>query len=288
VERRSSPTVRNRELGALLKSHREALDLTAVQVAKDVGLSAAAISRLETASRTSPRSGVTQVRALCGYYGLDAPTTERLVQLAREGSQPGLWQRYDLESPTATYLELESAAVSIDDFETTVFPGLMQTTSYAEEVVGSLRLHLSEEKRAQAVESRLRRQQILTAADNPLVFHAVIDEGVLNRIVGDHEVMRRQLQHVKDLATEVSTITFQILPFSAGASRALDGPFAVLTFAERLLPTVIYAEGQLGQVFEDDPTVVARLEHAFSELTELALDPERSLRKIDEKIRALS
>ncbi|BCJ47430.1 transcriptional regulator [Actinoplanes ianthinogenes] len=288
MERRSSPTVRNRELGALLKSYREARGLTAVQVAGDVGLSAAAISRLETASRSSPRTGVTQVRALCGYYGLDAQTTERLVQLAREGSKPGLWQRYDLESPTATYLDLESAAVSIDDFETAVFPGLLQTTPYAEAVIGTLRLHLSEDKRAQAVESRLRRQQILTAAENPLVFHAVVDEGVLHRIVGDRDVMRQQLRHVRDLATGVPTVTFQVLPFSAGASQALDGPFAVLSFAEKLLPTVIYTEGQLGQVFEDDPEVVARMEHAFSELAGLALDAEQSLRKIDEHIRALS
>jgi transcriptional regulator with XRE-family HTH domain len=287
VVRRSSPTVRNRELGALLKGYREARDLTAVQVAKDVGLSAAAISRLETAARASPRSGPPNVRALCSYYGLDAQTTERLVQMAKDGSQPGWWQRYNLESPTATYLDLESAAVLVENFEATVVPGLLQTKDYAKEVIEPIRLYFTADQLAQTVESRLRRQQILMG-ENALIFHAVIDEAVLYRVIGSHDILREQLRHIVQIASDLHNVTVQILPFSAGANPGLDGTFVALSFAEDLLPGVIYTEGQLGQIFEDEPDEVRRVRDAFSGLVSLALDPDRSLSVIDERIRKLS
>ncbi len=287
MTRRSSPTVRNRELGALLRRYREAKNLTAAQVAKDVGLSPAAISRLETASRASPRSGAPNVRALCSYYGLDDRTTERLVQLAREGSQPGWWQRYDLESPTATYLDLETAAVSIDNFEASVAPGLLQTHDYAREVIAPLRLHFSADQLAETVESRIQRQRILTG-DSPLQFRAVIDETIVHRVVGSAAVLREQLIHIRQLATDLPHVSVQILPFSAGVNPGLDGPFSVLEFAEDLLPPVIYTEGQLGQIFEDEPEEVERIRRAFGTLTDLALDARRSLKLIDERIRDLS
>jgi transcriptional regulator with XRE-family HTH domain len=287
VVQRSSPTLRNRELGALLKGYREARNLTAVQVADDVGLSASALSRLETASRPSPRSGPPNVRALCSYYGLDVQTTERLVQMAKDGSQPGWWQRYDLESPTATYLDLESAAISIETFEASLVPGLLQTRDYANEVIKQTRPDFPADQLAKTVESRIQRQQILTG-ENPLRFHAVIDEAVLPRIIGDRSTMRDQLRHIRQLASELPNVTVQILPFSAGANPGLDGTFSVLSFAESLQPPVIYAEGQLGQIFEDEPEQVKRVKRVFSGLVSLTLDKKRSLSVIDERIRTLS
>ncbi|MCO8274946.1 helix-turn-helix domain-containing protein [Actinoplanes sp. TRM 88003] len=279
--------MRNRELGALLRRYREDRNLTAVQVARDVGLSPAAISRLETAARSSPRSGAPNVRALCSYYGLDDRTTERLVQLAKEGSQPGWWQRYDLESPTATYLDLETAAVSIDNFEMAVAPGLLQTHDYAREVIAPLRRHFTADQLAETVESRIQRQRILTG-ENPPRFHAIIDETIVHRIVGGSAVLREQMLHIRQLATELPHVSVQILPFSAGVNPGLDGPFSVLDFAEDLLPPVIYTEGQLGQIFEDEPAEVTRIRRAFDALAGIALDPESSLRMIDERIRDLS
>ncbi|MDR6318060.1 helix-turn-helix domain-containing protein [Actinoplanes couchii] len=278
--------MRNRELGALLKGFREAKGLTAAQVAKDVGLSPAVISRLETASRTSPRSGAANVRALCSFYGLDAPTTERLVQLAREGSQPGWWQRFDLEEPTATYLDLETAALSIDTFESWIAPGLLQTREYASEVIQLLRSHLSAEQLTETLESRIQRGRILTG-ENPLIFHPVIDESVLHRSVGTRRILRDQLIHLRKAAA-LPNVTVQVLPFSAGINDGTNGPFSIMNFAEELMPPVVHSEGQLGQLFEDDPRVVGRVRQAFTALTAAALTPEESLNLIDERIRALT
>jgi transcriptional regulator with XRE-family HTH domain len=285
--RRSSPTVRGRELGALLKAFREERDLTAAQVAEDVGISPAVLSRLETAARSSPRSGPPHVRALCSYYRLDASTTERLVRLAKEAAEPGWWQRYNLESPTATYLDLESAAVSIETFEAMVVPGLLQTRDYAKEVIEPVRADFSTDQLRETIESRVARQRVLTG-ENPLVFHAVIDEAVVSRVFGDRDVMRAQLQHIRQVSTDLPNVTVQVLPFSRGANPGVDGTFAVLNFAEDLLPSVVYVEGQLGQVFEDEPDEVKRVKKAFSGLSKLALDPEQTLAVIDKRIRDLT
>lgn len=283
MARRSSPTVRNRELGALLKGYREARNLTAAQVAKESGLSAAVISRLENASRTSPRSGVPNVRALCNYYGLDPRTTERLVRLAREGSQPGWWQRYELESPTATYLDLETAALTIEEFELSIAPGLLQTYDYAKEVIAPSRPKFSADQLTETVESRIQRQRILTG-ENSLIFDAVMDETILHRVIGNQRILREQLVHIRRLAAELPNVTVRILPFSAGVNPGLDGSFSILSFAEDLLPPVVYTEGQLGQLFEDDAREVARVRQTFTDLTSAALDPEESLKLIDRTI----
>ncbi|GAA0950694.1 Scr1 family TA system antitoxin-like transcriptional regulator [Virgisporangium aurantiacum] len=70
--------------------------------------------------------------------------------------------------------------------------------------------------------------------------------------------------------------------------RALDGSFAVLTFAETAIPDVAYAEGQLGQTFDDKPEEVARCRRAFETLTRLAADSDSSLSLIETQLRAFS
>ncbi|WP_305789763.1 helix-turn-helix domain-containing protein [Symbioplanes lichenis] len=277
MSRPSSPTARRSELGALLKRYREERGLTATEVAADVGVDVSTISRLENAQR-SPKELL--VRALSNRYGLDAATTEDLVRMTREGRRRGWWERYDLETSTATLVGLESAATEIAGFETTVIPGLLQTEAYAKEVIRPVRLDFSADRLAQAVESRMGRQQILSG-DSALHLHIVIDEAVLHRVVGDHDVMRDQLAHLGAMAGRPN-IRVQVLPFTAGASPGLDGSFSLLSFVGGgSLPPVVYTEGQLGQLFERRPEEVARCRQAFVLLTELALDPAQSIETID-------
>jgi hypothetical protein len=110
------------------------------------------------------------------------------VRIARESREEGWWQEYDLESPTATYLSLETAATRIRGFENYVVPGLLQTADYASAILEPLRSYLRKEKIAQTVDSRVARQQILTG-DNAVQFHVIIDEAVLDHRVGGENVI---------------------------------------------------------------------------------------------------
>ncbi|WP_412748540.1 helix-turn-helix domain-containing protein [Krasilnikovia sp. M28-CT-15] len=271
MPQRSSPTVRRRELGALLRGYREARRLTALQAAEAIEVSPSMISRLENAQR---QPVIIYVRELCRLYELDEPTTERLVRMARESREEGWWQRYDLESPTATYLSLEAAATQIRAFENYAFPGLLQTREYAEVVVQTLRGYLPDEQITQTIDSRVARQKIL-AGDGAVQFHAIVGETALNQQVGGAEVMAAQIRNVL-VACERPNVTVQILEFSVGAHPAMDGPFTVMSFAEEHMGPVVYAEGPLGQIFQDSAAEVDRRLEVFTALSELAASPDVS------------
>lgn len=270
-----NPTVRRRELGALLRRHRERLGLTAQQVAADLDVSPSQISRLETAQRMPQ---LLLVRALCRRYGLDDESCDHLASLARAAREQGWWQPYDLESPIATYLSLESAAATVDAFECMVVPGILQTAEYAELIIRSVKPDYSPSQVSRMVEARIRRRQALSG-DRGLTFHAVVDETVLSRSVGSSAVMRDQARSLLAFA-ERPNVTIQILPLSAGSSPALNGPFSLFGFAEEAMGPVVYTEGQLGEIFAESPAVVERARQLFGKLVELALSARRSVELI--------
>src|ERR1700743_3049981 len=119
-----SPTVRRRELGAMLRALRNERGLTVDQVAAELLCSPSKVSRLETGQRGAT---LRDVRDLCDLYGVtEAADRERLMTLAREGKQQGWWQSYDLDY--ATYVGLEEAAVALTYFQSSIVPGILQTS----------------------------------------------------------------------------------------------------------------------------------------------------------------
>src|ERR1700735_4579231 len=100
----ASPTVRRRELGALLRALRNERGMTVDQVATELLCSPSKVSRMETGQRGATAR---DIRDLCTLYGItDDAEVGRLTTLAKEGKQQGWWQSYDL--PYATYVGLEA------------------------------------------------------------------------------------------------------------------------------------------------------------------------------------
>lgn len=215
-----SPTVRRRELGAILRKLRVDSGLTVEQVAEQLLCSPSKISRLETGHRGA---STRDIRDLCDLFQVVSERRDYLTTLAREGTRKAWWQPYDL--PYATYVGLESAAVTISDFEPGVFPGLLQTPAYARAVHEAAFPLLSPEVIDQRIEVRRARQQALVR-DKPPQLAAIVDEAVLHRVVGGPDVMVGQLVHVIE-ASQLDNITVQVLPYSAGAHPAL-GSLAAL------------------------------------------------------------
>jgi transcriptional regulator with XRE-family HTH domain len=267
-----SPTVRRRELGALLRRMRQEAQLTVQQVADRLLIAPSSISRLETGQRSA---SARDIRDLCELYGVtDATVRRHLEDLAREGRKQAWWQGYDL--PYATYVGLEAEAASISDFEPGVVPGLLQTPAYSRAVHEGALPRLSQPAIDQRVEERRRRQAILTRQDPPPPrLHAILDESVLRRVVGSPAVMAAQLAQLI-AACELPNVTVQVLGYGAGAHPALDSTFILLHFAPPV-PAVVYVEGLLGQKYLDQPSDVERYERVFERLQELALGQQASL-----------
>ncbi|HEX9540828.1 MAG TPA: helix-turn-helix transcriptional regulator [Streptosporangiaceae bacterium] len=265
-----SPTVRRRELGSLLRALRTDAGLTVEQVAERLLCSTSKVSRMETGQRGA---SARDVRDLCDIYGIEDPVRrEHLTTLAREGRGQAWWQPYDL--PYATYIGLESEAISIADFEPGVFPGLLQTPAYARAVHEGTLTRLSPGAIDQQLEVRRTRQQILVR-ENPPRLAAVIDEAVLHRVVGGPSVMRAQLEHMVAVSKQ-SNITVQVLPYSIGAHPALDSTFILLELPSPV-PGVVYVEGLVGQIYLERPQELKKYQQVFQRLTALSLSPAESV-----------
>ena len=270
-----SPTVRRRELGALLRRLREEKELSVKQVTEHLLCSPSKVSRIETGQRNAT---LRDVRDLCDLYGVtEEAERDRLMTLAREGKQQGWWQSYDL--PYSSYVGFESEAVSIKDYDSAVVPGLLQTADYARAMFRSplpepAIAEITDEIIDQRVAARLRRQDLLTKKDHKLDFWAILDEAVIHRVVGSVKVMQEQLRHLVAVA-ELSNVTLQIIPYSAGAHPALDSTFNLLTFAGAV-PEVVYVEGLVGKIYVERPEDVVRYRRVFDRLSEMALNPEES------------
>jgi len=194
------------------------------------------------------------------------------MALAREGKQRGWWQEYDL--PYATYVGLEAEASSISNYDMGVIPGLLQVEGYARAIFESGDPPLDPVSLQQRVEARIRRQSLLVREDGP-IFHCIVDEAALHRVIGGPSVMRAQLSRILD-AADLPKVTIQVIPFGVGAHPGLDSNFVILAFNKPMVNDVIYVEGVVGNIYLEGPAELERYKRIFYRLQSSALDPEGS------------
>jgi hypothetical protein len=92
-----------------------------------------------------------------------------------------------------------------------------------------------------------------------------LDEAVLQRPIGGHDVMRKQLRHLIEVS-ESSNITLQALPFSVGEHSGLDAGFTIVGFPDPLDPDVVYLEHATGTLYLEDVNSVDRYVSLFDQL----------------------
>jgi transcriptional regulator with XRE-family HTH domain len=269
-----SPTIRRRELGALLRALRLAQGLTVEQVAARLLCSPSKVSRMETGQRGATAR---DVRDLCDLYGVaSVDERARMAKLAAEGKQQGWWQSYELDY-FATFVGLEEAATVIKMYQSTTIPGLLQTPDYVRAMSGVLVPEVSAERTEELVEVKRRRQGRLSS-EPPLPLSVVLDEAVLHRAVGGPAAMAVQLDRLIE-ATRIFKVTIQVIPYSAGAHAAMDSTFTIMEFADPVA-SVVYVEGLVGWIYIERPQDVARYEDVFDRLCDSALSPQDSIELI--------
>lgn len=271
-----SPTVRRRELGMLLRALRQERGLTVEQVADSLLCSPSKVSRMETGRRGATAR---DIRDLCTLYGVsDATEQTRLMTLAKEAKESGWWQSYDLKY-FGTYVGLEAEAVALKYYQSSVVPGLLQTSDYARAMIDVSAPTPTDEQAAEFLEVKLTRQQRLTE-DPPLPVWAVFDEAVLHRVVGGPAVMAKQLDKLTELA-DMPNVTIQIIAYGAGAHAAMGSTFNILDFADPVR-SVVYVEGLVGWIYLDRPQDIDRYLKVFDQLLAQALNPQDSIELIAE------
>jgi transcriptional regulator with XRE-family HTH domain len=268
----ANPTLRQRELGLRLRDLRIRRGLSIEQAAEQLECSATKISRLETAARRAiPRD----VRDLCQIYGVtDQAAVEELMDLARQGRQPGWWTQYtDLN--LSPLIGLEQEAVAITSFSMYYVPALLQTADYAQAIIKGIARKMDPKIINERVEVRMRRQQLLEKETRPR-YRALLDEAVLHRVVGGPAVMVAQFDKIlKYQEDEVAAV--QIIPFSVGAHAGADSNFDFLEFEESSLQgSVVYVEGLFSNLYQERAAEIKRYRESIDQLRDAALGVQDS------------
>ena len=284
---RPSPTVRRRRLRYELRRLRNEHGLTIEQVQEQSGgdIKAPSISRWENGER-SVRP--TDLRLLLDIYDVQGERRETLLTLSRQAKERGWWQSYGSAIPEwfQVYVGLEAEASSVRVYESELVHGLLQTPDYYRAFLRAARAAADEDEAERKIEVRLARQERLTG-DDPPDYWAVLNEAVIRRVVGGADVMRKQLDHIAEIA-KLPHVNVQVLPFGAGVHPAMDGSFEILGFPEPTDPAVVYLENQAGSLYLEEEAEIDRYERMFSHLIAKALDPEESRRMIARVARDLT
>ena len=262
-----SPTLRRRELGALLRALRNENGLTVEQVAERLLCSPSKVSRMETGQGATARD----IRDLCDLYDITDAERDRLQALAREGKRRAWWQSYDLAY--ADYVGLEADAVTISAFQSSVVNGLLHTADYARASHEGAMPRLDPHQIDLQIEAKLTRQRILTR-DDPPRFHVVLDEAALHRMVGGRQVMAAQLAKILDVAALPNT-TVQVLPYDRGAHPAVESNFTILELPDPA-PGAVFVEGLVGSILLERSDDLERYRKIFDRLQSIALNPKET------------
>ncbi|MFJ1749918.1 helix-turn-helix domain-containing protein [Streptomyces sp. NPDC088116] len=273
-----NPTVRRRRLGQELRRLRELKGMTAEEVAERLLVSQSKISRLENGRRSISQR---DVRDLCGVYEVeDQRIVDSLMQMAKDSRQQGWWHAFG-DIPYSVYIGLETDAASLRVYEPQVVPGLLQTKPYAEALInGALPESpvLDVEKR---VGVRMRRQDRITAPEDPLRLWAVVDEAALRRVVGDRQLMREQLEHLVE-QSQLPHVTVQVLPFDMGAHPGITGHYAILEFPDAADSSVVYIEGVTSDLYLEKSNDVQRYSVMYEHLRAQALNADQTRQYISD------
>jgi transcriptional regulator with XRE-family HTH domain len=276
----TSPTVRQRELGARLRELRNERGMTVEEVAEKLLCSATKISRLETGAR---RPSLRDVRDLCRLYNVDDSASADLMMLARLAREQGWWAQYE-DLKLDPYIGLEQEAISITSYTMFYFPALLQTEEYAGAIIRAMAPRIEPAIHQQRVEARLRRQQLLVPEDRPR-YRVLLDEAVLHHRLGDSAVMVDQLEKIlKDIQDGKAMV--QVIPFDYGVRAGQDSNFVLVEFEESSnLPPVVFVESLTGIQYLERRTDILRYREAVDYLRDSALSPRDSSARISEAIK---
>jgi hypothetical protein len=278
----SGSTVPRRQLGRHLRQLREETGTTVRATVAEMEWSAQKLWRIETGKGPVR---VMDVKNLCELYGADQRTTEALMALAKETKNRGWWHTYGKTVPEwfELYVGLEAAASHIRWYDSEVVTGLLQTSRYADALVGvSAGRPATKEERARRVEVRTSRQALLTRrVPKPPKLDVILGEEVLLRSPSDTAIMIELLQRLLDVS-RMRHVTLRVLPIAAGLHPGLDcgGRFAILEFPParngQREPSVVYSESLTGAWYGDDPDEVAAYDRVWKGMEAASLPPGES------------
>ncbi|MDQ3404483.1 MAG: DUF5753 domain-containing protein [Actinomycetota bacterium] len=215
---------------------------------------------------------------MLGLYHVPVKARQALMEMVRNGHDPNWWQLEgpDLPASWREVIEFESDSAAIINFESTLVPGLLQTSEYAAAILRGTDPSRTDERIAAMVDTRMSRRALLAKRDAPTLI-AIIDESILLRPAGGPGVMSRQLRHLAASAKR-SNVTVRIVPLAIGATPGLNGPTALYELRDG--HSVVYLETRGSYGFLSEEPAVRRAKIDLHELCAVSLAPAESVQRL--------
>lgn len=269
---RSTPTERQRRLGAELRKMRISAGMTTEFAAGLLG-----VPRTNVPNMESGRSGISadRVRTLASNYGCaDQALVDALAAMAAE-REKGWWETYRGQLP-ASFLdiaEMEWHARRLRVALSVHLPGILHTEEHARAVFEHVIPRLPAADVDVRIAHRLDRRQALEKTDPPAL-DLILHEAALRMEFGGPAVARRQLEYILEVS-ERDDVTLHVIPFRAGG---FPGAGQSVIYAEDGVPQldVVELDSSHGPEFIDSEMQLQKYRAQLSAMQAVALTPAAS------------
>jgi transcriptional regulator with XRE-family HTH domain len=228
-----------------MRFFREKMGLSLTQCGEIIGAARSSVSNLE-AGRRRPQDD--QMRKLDAAYGTGV-LFQVLLWFARMAHDPDWGRQID---------RYEEEAVSIKTYHGQVIPLVLQTEDYTRACVKASKFKDLDVIMAR----RTAKKQAYWDKGDALLTWTVIDEAVLARPFGGAEVMKKQLEHLLQLA-ELPYVSVRVIPFSSGEHMGVDGSMQLIGLEDR---DVAYSGALNGGRLIESPGEVRELSITFDRI----------------------
>lgn len=273
--------VPRRVLSRQLKQLREQSGVSPAVAAERIGIAPNTMWRLESGYKV--RLYPPMLKELCELYGASPDTTEALLELLDRSRQPGWWYAYPgaIREGFDLYLGMEEIAERLTIFQTSLIPGLLQTSAYRRTVVRAAYPTMPEEELNRSVEVQMRRQDRLRGPRG-LSLNVLLGEAVLRNQIGGPDVMAGQLRQLAEIG-EQPNVSIRVIPFAnSNPLGILNDTFVLMEFPQRREgvslsePPVVYVEGYIGALYLDKEDETRQYLAVIPKIEQAALSRERS------------
>lgn len=271
MARRTGASSRSRRLATALRRLRSEANLSCEEVGLAAGMSTSKLSRIEQCKVRLYRN---DLEVLLDIYRVDGAPRAELLELAERtgGRDPLATHSANLPADWQVSVDVETEASTLLSYQPLTIPGLLQTAEYARAILRATGRDRTEAQINQLVASRMARQGLLTSS-RPLRLHAIIEESVLTRPIGDEAMLGRQLSHLAHSAA-LPSVRIQVIPTDAGLHSGLNGPFVLVSYGDE--PSAVLLENNVENPFLADQRRVAAYADSWHELAGLAHDEDGS------------
>lgn len=252
-------------VGSQLKLWREEARLSAADLGREIGYGEDMVRKVERGHRIPRPEYLDKADRVLEAHGKIAAMKKQ----AAEARYPKKVRELAL---------LEARAVEIQTYNNHNVHGLLQTREYAQALIGTRRPAYSSNQVERLTAARMTRHSIYERSPAPELSF-IQEEVTLRRPIGGRMVLRRQLEHLLEVA-QLRNVTIQVMPTFRDEHAGMEGQIRVLTFHDGT--AVGRCEGEFNGHPVSDPKRLRIIESRYGIIRTQALNTTESLAFIEQ------